>query len=107
MKRNHACREQQHRGDNRGGERLGLAVAVGVVFVRRRLGDDEAAPDDDGAEDVRELFHRVGDERLRMAEAARETFDDGQRDVRGEAEESGAQAALQAGGLHAEIITRE
>ena len=34
--------------------RLGLAVAVGMVLIRRRLGNDDAAPDNDGTEDVRE-----------------------------------------------------
>jgi hypothetical protein len=33
-----------------------------------------------------------------MAEDTREKFRDGQRDVRGEAEERGAETALQAGG---------
>src|SRR5665213_3887998 len=101
MKRDHARRQQQHRGNHRGGERLGLAVAVGMILVRRRLGDDESAPNDDGTKDVRERFHRVGDERLRMAEDAREKFRDGQRDVCGEAEERGAETALQAVGWHA------
>jgi hypothetical protein len=41
-----------------------------------------------------------------MAEDAREKFRDDQRDVRGEAEERGAQAALEAVGRHAEIIKR-
>ena len=41
VKRDHARREQQHGGNNRGGERLGLAVAVGMVLVRRRLGHDQ------------------------------------------------------------------
>ena len=34
-----------------------------------------------------------------------EKFRDGQRDVRGEAEERGAQTALQAGGGHKELLT--
>jgi len=78
-----------------------------MIFIRRRLRHDEAAPDDDGTEDVRERFHCVRDERLRMAEDAREKFRDGQRDVRGEAEERGTQTAFEAGGRHAEINTRE
>ena len=98
MKCNHARRQQQQGGNNRRRKRLGLAVAVGMVFVRRRLGHDEAAPDDDGAENIRERFHRVGNERLRMAENAGEKFGDGQRDVRGEAKKRGAETALQAGG---------
>ena len=72
--------------------------------TRRRLGHDEAAPDDDGTENVRERVDRVRDERLRMAEDARKKFRDGQRDVRGEAEERGAQAALQAGGRHSQML---
>ena len=105
MIRNHAGGQQQHRGDDCGGERLGLAVAVGMVLVRRRLGHDQPAPDDDGTENVRERFHRVGDERLRMAEDAGEKFRDGQRRVHGEAEERGAQAALEAAGRHGELLT--
>ena len=40
-----------------------------------------------------------------MAEDARGKFRNRQRDVRGEAEERGAEAALQAGGGHAELLT--
>ena len=72
MIRNPAGREQQHRRNNRRRERLGLAVAVGMVFVRRVRRHDDAAPDDDGTENVRERFDGVGDERVRMADNARE-----------------------------------
>ena len=95
---NQAGGQQQHGGNRGGGERFGFAVAVGMILVRRRLGHDQPAPDDDGAENVRERFHGVGDERLRMAEEAGEKFRDGQRHVHGQAEKRGAQTALQAGG---------
>ena len=39
-----------------------------MVLIRRRFGDDERAPDDEGTEDVGEGFHRIRDERVRMAE---------------------------------------
>ena len=55
-------------------ERFGLAVAVGMVFVRRRRRHDHAAPDDDGTENVRERFAGVGDERVRMADDAGDEF---------------------------------
>ncbi len=103
IERNPAGSEQQHDGNGRGGDGFGLAVAVGMVIVRRRFSDDEAAPDDDGTKNIGERFHRVGDERLRMAEDAREKFRHDQRDVRGEAEERGAQTALQAVGRHAKM----
>ena len=41
-----------------------------------------------------------------MAEESGEKFRDGQRHVRGEAEERGAETALQAGGRHAELFMR-
>ena len=105
MKRDQARRQQQHGGNHGGGDRLRLAVAVRMVVIRRRLGHDESAPDDHGTENVRERFHRVGDERLRMAENAGEKFRERQHDVRGEAEERGAQAAMEAIGRHGELLT--
>ena len=37
--------------DDDGGDRLGFAVAVGVVVVGGKGGDFESGPDDEGAED--------------------------------------------------------
>ena len=62
-------------------ERLGLAVAIRMFLVRRRGGDDDAAPDDQRIENVRKRFRRVRDERVRMAEDSREKFCRAQNDV--------------------------
>ena len=89
-------RPQQHRGDDGGGNRFGLAVAVGMVFVRRRRRHDQSAPHDERTENVGEGFNRIGDERVRMAGNARGEFRARQHDIDGHARKGGAQAALEA-----------
>ena len=83
--RNPQRRPQQHRGNDGGGNRLGLAVAVGMVFVRRRRRHDQSAPDDERTENVGEGFDGIGDERVRMAEDAGGEFRARQHDIDGHA----------------------
>jgi len=78
-----------------------------MVVIRRRLGHHQPAPDDDGTKNIRQRFDRVRDQRLRVAEDAREKFRDHEGHVHGEAEKRGAQAALQAIERHAELLTKE
>lgn len=43
-------------------------MAVGVIFIGRFGADFEAEPDDEGAGDVDEAFHGIGDEGIGIAE---------------------------------------
>lgn len=88
--------EQEHHGDDGGGQGLGFAVAVGVVFIRRRLGKDDAAPDDDGTENIGERFHRIGNEGVGMSEDARGHFDGGEDGVCAQSEKGAAETILEA-----------
>ena len=74
-------RQQKHDRAERAGKRLGLAVAVGMLLVGRLGGDDDAAPDDQRIENVRERFGRVRDERVRMAENSGGKFCRAQNDI--------------------------
>ena len=47
----------------------------------------------------------VGDERVGMAEDARDEFCRRERDIHRQPDEGGAQAALEAVGLHAKLLT--
>ena len=46
LERNPQRRPQQHRGDDGGGNGFGLAVAIGMVLIRRHRGHDQSAPHD-------------------------------------------------------------
>jgi hypothetical protein len=87
---------EEHGGHERGGERLGLAVAVGVVGVGRRGGDGEAAPDDQRGDDVGRRLDRVGDEGVRVAEDAGGELDAGEQRVDREADLRGTDAGVRA-----------
>ena len=100
--RNPARDEQENSRNHRRRERFGLAVAVRMVLVRRFRRHDDAAPDDDGTENVRERFAGVGHERVGMPEDARNQFCRRKKDIHRQSGEGGAQAALEAVGLHAE-----
>ena len=101
--RNPARDEQENSRNHRRRERFGLAVAVGMVLVRRFRRHDDAAPDDDGAENVRERFAGVGHERMGMARDARDQFCRREKDIHRQPGEGGAQAAFEAVGLHAKM----
>ena len=89
-------------GHGDGGQRLGFAVAVRMLFVRRLCGDFQAKPDGERAEDIERGLDAVGDERVAMAEDARDDFDEREEEIYGHADQSqprdGAVAASAAGG---------
>ncbi len=72
----------QHQGDDGRGDRVGLAVSVGIVLVGRLAGDFEPAPDDERRKDVGRRFDGVGDEGVRIAQETGHEFDRDQGHVR-------------------------
>ena len=47
-------RKQEHGRNDGGRQRLRLAMAIGVVFIGRFRSHDQALPDDNRAEDIRQ-----------------------------------------------------
>jgi hypothetical protein len=74
-----------------------------MVLVRRFRRNHDATPDDDGTENVRERFAGVGHQRMGMARDARDQFCRREKDIHRQSGEGGAQAALEAVGLHKEM----
>ena len=98
--------EQQHDRDRSRRQRFGFAVAVGMLRVGWRRRHDEPAPHNNGTDDVRHRFHRIGREGVGMSEEAGGKFRPGQDGVRGHAQENDPQTAFQSVRWHAELEQR-
>src|SRR5438094_39914 len=61
-------RQQKNGGDERGGKRLSFAVAVGMVLVRWRGRQNQAPPNDNRTENVRERLDSIGHQGMRMTD---------------------------------------
>ena len=86
-------RQPDERRNNERGERLGLAVPVGVVAVGGFGTDVEAAPDHDRSHDVCDRFDRIGDQRVAVPDDAGQELEHGQREVHTDADECNALGA--------------
>ena len=80
-------------------------MAIGMILVRRRLRHHQSAPDNNGTENIRQRFHRIRDERLRMPNEASREFHHRQGDVRGQPQKGGPETALQTILRHGEILS--
>ena len=76
----HGCAEQEQ-GDDDTGHGLGLAVAIGMILVRRHHSQAQSAPDHERAKDIRGGFDAVGDEHPGMAEDAHANLQGGKQAV--------------------------
>ena len=83
-------RAHQHERHDPGRDRLGLAVAIGMVFVGRPRRDDQPTPDDERARDVGERLHAVRDQRVRVADHTGGDLGQREHHVRGDARLRGA-----------------
>ena len=90
-------REQQHGRDDGRGDGFRFAMTVGMIFVRRRRGHHEAAPDDDRAEQIGQRFDSVRDQRMRMPDEAGEHLRSCEQDIGDHSQKRHAQAALETG----------
>jgi hypothetical protein len=95
--------QQQHGGDDGGGNGLGLAVTVGMIFIGWNLSDHHCAPDHDGAEDIGERFDGIGNERVRMPDEAGSEFSGCEQGVENHAEPGCAETAIEAFRCHEEM----
>ena len=68
LRRDQQCRSQQQHRDDHARHGFRLAVAVGMILVRRNHCHAQPAPHHDRAEDVRRGFDAVGDEDVGIAE---------------------------------------
>src|ERR1017187_1876188 len=87
--------QQQHRGNDCSRKGLRFAVAVGMILVGRFGGQHQSAPDDNGADDVRQGLDGIGDERMGMANDAGGELGARQKGIDRQAHEGGAQTALE------------
>ena len=95
LDRNPCSREKEHTRDNGSRQWFGFAMAVRVVLVGRLSSDNQPAPNDDGTENVSEGFDGVGNQRMRMAEDARDQFGRGEKAVYAKTEKGRAQTAFE------------
>jgi hypothetical protein len=95
--------EQQHGGDDGGGDGLGFPVAVRMVLVGGDFGDDETAPDNDGAEDVGERFDGIGNKGVRMTDETSSELSGCEQGVENHAEPGYAETAIKAFRCHVEM----
>ena len=92
-----ADRQQQHRRDDGRGDGFRFAMTVGMIFVRRRCGHHEAAPDDDRTEQIGQRFDPVRDQRMGMPDEAGEHLHSCEQDIGDHSQERHAQATLETG----------
>ena len=90
----HGKDEKRHREP---GQRLGLAVAVGVVLVGRPRRHAETRPHEDRGQDVEHRLRGVGDERVGVAEDATSQLHGGEQGVQPDAAQHQARAGFGAG----------
>ena len=91
----HQENEERH-GES--GQRLSLAVAVGMVRIRRLRRDAEARPHEQRGEDVEHRLRRIGDERVGVAEDATRELHGGEHGVQRDATQHQPRALVGATG---------
>jgi len=93
LDRDHAGGTEKRERDDEGGDRFRLAVAVGMFAVGGDDGDAQAAPDDEGGEDIGGGLDAVGDEGVGIADDAGGDLDNGECDIDSDAGEGGMTSA--------------
>ena len=74
-------RAEQGQRDQDAGHRLGLAVAEGMIGIRRQRGETQRRPDDERAEDIRERLDAVGHQHVGIADETGGDLHHGQRQI--------------------------
>ena len=97
--------EQQQGGDDSRRDRFSFAVTIRMLPICRGRGDHQAAPNHDGTENVRQRFHCVGHEGIRVAEEAGGQFRHRQHRINCQTDKGGAQTALEPFIRHARIVS--
>ena len=89
------CGRENANGHNRRSDRFGLAVSVGMRFIRWPRRKFQSAPNHERASDIESGLDSVGDQDVGVAERTAENFRCGENQVHEHAEKRDARTGLQ------------